>query len=108
MIILPESDPEYDNIPEYVIAEIRKSNYTVLIAVGYRQPGASSAIEFFETLSNFTPNYQHIIITEDSNANCLNPNPKFYETLLTLMLFPLPQHSLPIIYFISTHYHIPL
>ena len=83
--ILTSSDPKYDNTPEYIIAEIKKGNSAILIAVVYRRPGPSSLIDFFDTLSNFTANYHHIIITGDFNADLLNPTKSNTKILCNLV-----------------------
>ena len=81
--ILAESDPQFDNTHEYIITEIKKSNSTVVIAIIYRWPGTSSLIGFFETSSNFSSNYQYMVITRDFNADLLNPtNTKIFRNFV--------------------------
>ena len=51
------SDPKFDNTPEFIIAEIKKSNTKLLIACVYRRPPVLSPHALFEKLSAFLPFY---------------------------------------------------
>ena len=71
--ILSTSEPQFDNSPEFLIAEIAYVNVKILVAVVYRRPSGSIPHQFFEILSNIIPSYNNIIVTGDFNCNLLTP-----------------------------------
>ena len=90
---LVKSDPKYTNKPEYLIAELRKSNTKLLIAV-----------TLLQDLSAFSTGYHNINVTGDFNANL--PTPTKPET--TILTDPVKSHALSIVSTESTHHVIAL
>ena len=80
-----KSDPQYANKPEYLIAELKKGNIKLLIAVTYRRPTALSPYDLFEKLAALTFKYGNIIVTGDFNANLLTPSKPETSILIDLV-----------------------
>ena len=68
-----------------MIAELKKGNIRLLVAVTYRRPSALSPRALFETLCAFTSEYHNIIITGDFNANFLTPSKTETAILINLI-----------------------
>ncbi|KAJ8684975.1 hypothetical protein QAD02_020768 [Eretmocerus hayati] len=66
--ILACSEPEFDNTPEYLIAEIACCDKKLLCAVVYRRPEGMYPKQFVDTLSNFMPPYMNVVVTVPSDA----------------------------------------
>ncbi|KAJ8672126.1 hypothetical protein QAD02_003385 [Eretmocerus hayati] len=64
-----DADPHFDNTPEYLISEIEIGTVPLLLATVYRRPSDAYPHEFFNTISQFIPKYQHVLITGDFNIN---------------------------------------
>ena len=71
--LLAFSGPKYDNTPEYIIVELRYESEKILIVVVYSRPTAASPMDFFDVLAPYLPNYRHVIITGDFNADLQSP-----------------------------------
>ncbi|KAJ8677505.1 hypothetical protein QAD02_013292 [Eretmocerus hayati] len=70
------SDPTFDNTPEFIIAELSHGSNKISFAVVYRRPKGAYPIYFFETLSNLSPLYNDMIITGDFNADLASEKPE--------------------------------
>ena len=80
--ILAQSDPFYDNKPEFIILELTSGKNKLLFSVVYRRPHAAYPIEFFACLTNLLPLYHNVVITGDFNMNMAKKNgaSKFLST----------------------------
>lgn len=97
--ILFISDTEFDNIPEYLIVEIRLESIKVPVVVVYRRPKSHYPISLFQILSDIVQNYSNIIITGDFNfpMHCRHPDSDFFHDLIS-------EHSLALVPSEPTHH----
>ena len=72
--VLANSEPRYDNTPEFIICEVRRNQLKLLLAVVYRRPHAAYPIHFFNCLANYLPHFPSVIITGDFNMNMALPD----------------------------------
>ena len=70
---LSKSDPSTPDGPEYIIYRIHSSSLSVLFATVYRPLETSLPTCFLDNLSQFIPQFSHVIVTGDFNINMLTP-----------------------------------
>ena len=80
--VLEQSDPMYDNKPEFIILDLISGGNKLLFAVVYRRPHAAYPTEFFACLTNLLPLYHNVVVTGDFNINMAKENgaSKFLST----------------------------
>lgn len=100
--ILASSNYVFNNAPEYIIAEIKKSLSELLFAVVYRRPPGLSPHHCFELLATYTPNYNFTIVTGDFNADLISDTNTDARTLKHLV----DAHSMKVVSLEPTCHHL--
>lgn len=82
MKVLATSSVTFDNSPEFIIAELKREKFKMYFAVVYRRPPGRAPFHFFNTLSTYLANYNHIVVTGDFNANLSSDTLDYHPTTL--------------------------